>query len=47
MKEAAAVIRGGGTVIFPTEMVYGLGAMTKSVRCRKSIGQKADLRIIL
>ncbi len=26
MKEAAAVIRGGGTVIFPTETVYGLGA---------------------
>ncbi|MDR2006856.1 MAG: Sua5/YciO/YrdC/YwlC family protein, partial [Acidaminococcales bacterium] len=26
LAEAAALIRGGGTVAFPTETVYGLGA---------------------
>lgn len=37
--KAAAIIRDGGLVAFPTETVYGLGS-----RCHAGIRSKEDLR---
>ncbi|MDR3349155.1 MAG: threonylcarbamoyl-AMP synthase [Acidaminococcales bacterium] len=51
LSEAAALIRGGGTVAFPTETVYGLGADGLSETAVKKIfaakGRPADNPLIL
>lgn len=51
LEEAARIIRSGGTVVFPTETVYGLGADATSDRACKSIfeakGRPADNPLIV
>lgn len=51
LEEAARILRNGGTVIFPTETVYGLGANALSVeavqRIYKAKGRPSDNPIII
>ncbi|GJM75192.1 hypothetical protein HMSSN036_74080 [Paenibacillus macerans] len=47
MAEAAAVLAAGGTVAFPTETVYGLGADARNTKAVEAIlPPKAALRTI-
>ena len=44
MEEAGSILKNGGLVAFPTETVYGLGAMRLMRRQRKRPMQQKDAR---